>query len=395
MEKLRGQIQAVLSEKEISPDISLIELINQRIQPPVDVTADDVYIRAMYLVSDQVNSYGGRFPKEEQEQIARLVIDSPVLIGHNKEKLPVGRNFKAELVDKGNSVWVKVWFYWLKNSGNAESLKENIDHGIYKECSLGFSFELPECAICRQDIRKCQHIPFRTYLDGSGMETQAYFNYRKVVKVLETSIVYRGATPDTSFSADLEVFTKDKFSGQTAGLRPQKIEYQPAEVIIAELSQALQHLPASLPNAPAGELLLQELPPAGLPLTALHPEGIDLFHLKETLQRAKEMLISYCEEKRSFVQLQNEYADEIKRMAKAISVCKGNKGLSEIVERLISSGNLSQEDLQTLKKQVRDEFNQVFQSRPRGTMDASRESNIRNVTEFKIGMSTYPSPSLP
>lgn len=70
MEKLKGQIQAVLSEKEISPDLSLIELINQRIQPPVDVTAEDIYIRAMYLVSDQVNSYGGRFPKEEQEQIA-------------------------------------------------------------------------------------------------------------------------------------------------------------------------------------------------------------------------------------------------------------------------------------------------------------------------------------
>ena len=96
MKKLLGQIQAQLSEKEENISDDLIFLINSRIQPPVPVTPEDVYVRAMYLISDKVNSYGGCFPQEEHPHLARLIIDSPVLVGHNKEKLPVARNFNTE-----------------------------------------------------------------------------------------------------------------------------------------------------------------------------------------------------------------------------------------------------------------------------------------------------------
>jgi hypothetical protein len=167
MEELLGKIEAKLQEnfvgqtggEEISDE--LIFLINSRIKPPKPVTKADVYIRTMFLVSDEVNSYGGRFPIEELPKIAELVIDSPVIVGHTKEKLPIARNFKAELAERNGKKWVKVWFYWLKNSKDALSLKENIDHGIYKECSLGFVFEFPECGICGEDMRRCQHIPFK------------------------------------------------------------------------------------------------------------------------------------------------------------------------------------------------------------------------------------------
>jgi hypothetical protein len=57
----------------------------------------------MFLISDQVNSYGGCFPSDEHEDLARLLIDSPVLVGHTKDKLPIARNFKAELVEKDES----------------------------------------------------------------------------------------------------------------------------------------------------------------------------------------------------------------------------------------------------------------------------------------------------
>jgi len=364
MQKLKGQIQAVLSEKEISPDEGLVELINTRIKPPVSVTIDEVHIRAMYLVSDQVNSYGGRFPIEEQAKIAELVIDSPVLIGHNKEKLPIGRNFKADLVDKDGKSWVKVWFYWLKNSNNSESLKENIDHGIYKECSLGFTFEFPECSVCLEDIRKCQHIPFKTYLDSSGNQQQVFFNYRKIVKVLETSIVYRGATPDTSFSADLELFQKEAIESKATVTSQKKIEFQPAEVLMAELSEAV----AALPTIP-------------LPGT----EGVNLFHLKQLLLKTKELLVSYSQMAVALEKLQAEYESDILKMSQAITACRQNSRGSGLVERLISSGNLDLEDLRSLKKQVQQEFNQVFQREPRGRVVPDQSSKVQDLREFKIG----------
>lgn len=208
MENLLSRVEAFLSEKEIEVSDELVFLINTRIKPPVPVNKEDIYIRAMYLVSDQINSFGGCFPLDEHPKLAELLVDSPVLIGHSKEKLPIARNFKADLVKKDEVNWVKVYFYWLKNSPEADSLKENIDHGIYKECSIGFSFEFPECSICGEDMRRCQHIPFRTYEKENGEKTQAFYNYRNIIKVHETSLVYRGAVFGTSMTNELYLFQK-------------------------------------------------------------------------------------------------------------------------------------------------------------------------------------------
>jgi hypothetical protein len=234
MEELLGKIEARLQEKEEEISDGLIFLINSQIKPPKPVTKEDVYIRTMFLVSDEVNSYGGRFPIEELPNIAELVIDSPVIVGHTKERLPIARNFKAELVERDGTRpalrlpqkaggrrksssrgknWVKVWFYWLRNSKDALSLKENIDHGIYKECSLGFVFEYPECSICGEDMRRCQHVPFKTYQTEDGEKDgdpprEAFFNYRNITRILETSLVYRGAVPNTSMSDELLVYQK-------------------------------------------------------------------------------------------------------------------------------------------------------------------------------------------
>ncbi len=208
MEHLLGKLEAYLSEKEIEVSDELVSLINTRIKPPLPVKKDDIHIRAMYLISDQVNSFGGCFPLEEHPRLAELLVDSPVLIGHSRERLPIARNFKADLIKKDGANWIKVYFYWLKNSPEAKSLKDNIDHGIYKECSIGFSFEFPECSICGQDMRRCPHIPFRTYEKETGEKSQAYYNYRNIVKVHETSLVYRGAVFGTSLTNELDLFQK-------------------------------------------------------------------------------------------------------------------------------------------------------------------------------------------
>jgi len=197
-----GRVTARLAEPgEIIPP-EFADLINVNIQPPTQVTVDDVYVRAMYIVSDQVNSFGGRFPSDEHERLARLLVDSPVLVGHRKDRLPVGRNFHAVMVERHGRPWVKSYFYWLRSADGAEQLRDNIDGGIYKECSIAFTFHLPECSVCGKDIRRCEHEPFEEYQRG-GIQEKCYFNYRQIEQILETSLVYRGAVPDTSVSKDL------------------------------------------------------------------------------------------------------------------------------------------------------------------------------------------------
>lgn len=182
----------------------LVACINSNVKPPEEVLAGDVYIRAMYVVSDEVNSFGGRFPADELENVARLMIDSPVMVGHRKDKLPIARNFHARVEQRGEHLWVKSYFYWLKKADNARDLQENIDGGIYKECSIGFTFHLAECSICSRDIRVCEHEPFKIYSGRNGHTSEACrFDYRRIDRVLETSLVYRGALPNTSVTKEL------------------------------------------------------------------------------------------------------------------------------------------------------------------------------------------------
>ena len=192
-----GRITARLADPTEPVAANLVDLINRNINPPTPVTASDVFIRAMYVVSDEVNSFGGRFPPEEHSRLAELLVDSPVIVGHRKDKLPIARNFHAEVVSRQGQSWVKSYFYWLKSAEGSENLRENIDGGIYKECSIGFTFQFPECSICGKDIRTCQHEPFAEY-DDEGSRRICHFNYRQIERVLETSLVYRGAVPETT-----------------------------------------------------------------------------------------------------------------------------------------------------------------------------------------------------
>jgi hypothetical protein len=147
-----------------------------------------------------------------------MLIDSPVMVGHRRDSLPLARNFKAIKVEVDGRTWIKSYFYWMKDSEGAEDLKNNIDGGIYKECSVSFLFSLPECSICGKDIRNCRHLPFSEYEVKPGRTEIAHFNYRNIEKVLETSLVFRGSIPDTKITNKLTT------EGETSALRGEVIE---------------------------------------------------------------------------------------------------------------------------------------------------------------------------
>ena len=92
--KKEAQLQAPKKEAKAE----LIELINSRVGPNHNLLEKDVFIRSMYLVSDQINSFGGRFDRIELQKMAELAIDCPVIVGHWHDRLPIARNFKAEIV---------------------------------------------------------------------------------------------------------------------------------------------------------------------------------------------------------------------------------------------------------------------------------------------------------
>ena len=115
-----GRLSARLAEPSDTPLPSpLVERLNRVVNPPEPLSDKDIYVRAMYIVSNEVNSFGGCFPADEHAHLCRLLPDAPVMVGHRKDKLPVGRTFHAETVERSGSRWVKTYFYWLKNAAGA------------------------------------------------------------------------------------------------------------------------------------------------------------------------------------------------------------------------------------------------------------------------------------
>ncbi len=198
---LIGELTVAPGSQPATVDESVITLINERIQPPEPVTADGIHVRSLRLISDEVNDHGGRFPAEEHERLCELIVDSPVLIGHDRTQLPMARNFAARILHDGDRQWVSVWFYWMRNP-SGDRLAADIDGGVVKEGSIGFEFRTPQCSICGQDIRRCEHIPGEPYTFATGERRIAHYEYRDLVRVLETSLVYRGATPGTRLGND-------------------------------------------------------------------------------------------------------------------------------------------------------------------------------------------------
>jgi len=100
-----------------------------------------------------------------------------------------------------------------------------IDSGVYNEASIAFLYRTPTCSICGEDLRQCPHWPGRTY-DGS----LCFYWYDGVERVMEGSIVYRGAAEGTGFELDnpvapdslrldfTSVETGEPSAGESAGM---------------------------------------------------------------------------------------------------------------------------------------------------------------------------------
>jgi hypothetical protein len=158
------------------------------------------------VVNDLVNSHGGRFRREDLTKLCELIIDTPVLVGHNRAETPLARTFHAELEERGDVLWLKSYFYWPK-SGEQDDLLLKIDSGILKECSISFIYTTPECSVCGEDIRKCPHEL------GAGADAP-HFIYGGISQVLETSLVYKGSVKGTYITDKLSISpTPEKIEG--------------------------------------------------------------------------------------------------------------------------------------------------------------------------------------
>ncbi|MEE9552946.1 MAG: hypothetical protein V3W18_01515 [candidate division Zixibacteria bacterium] len=210
MDKLKEILIEKLSVRKPEGRLEfLIDRINRTIKPPKEATQENVNIRVMYIVNDRVNSHGGRFKRADLLKLCSLIVDTPVLIGHNRAGEPLARNFHAELEQREGAIWLKSYFYWPRVPENErDTLLEKIDSGILKECSISFIYTFPECSECGRDMRSCPH----EIGDGKAGDNDSitHFIYNGISQVLETSLVYKGSVKGTFLSDKLADYPIDE-----------------------------------------------------------------------------------------------------------------------------------------------------------------------------------------
>lgn len=149
---------------------------------------DEVAVFTLDLCNDQVDRHFSRFPENELEAINRMVPGRPLMERHDlRGSLPRGTFFRSNIHRDNAKTSVRPDVYVLRTKENEDFIL-NIEGGVYRETSIGFSFRTPECSICQKDLRTCDHIPGRSY----GADT-CHYVMRDVLEVIEGSVVPSGS----------------------------------------------------------------------------------------------------------------------------------------------------------------------------------------------------------
>lgn len=246
-EPVTTQRTASIDPAAETPAAELLARVNALAVKPL--SADDVYIRSMYLCSDRVCEADWlRFTPRALAQIARHVCGRSVLAGHNRSSLPLARFFHAVVTAREDAPgrWVRAWFYWLRATAGALDLLRNIDGGVYREVSISWRYRGDTCSVCGAGRHGCDHVPGELY-DGS----RCHRIVDKIVDVLEGSLVYRGADADACLVGAHGVGTQGA-DGRSGGLFA--LDARGA----AALAELLFDLPATVERA----FLCGDVPPA-------------------------------------------------------------------------------------------------------------------------------------
>ena len=169
-----------------TPDDAMMRQINKFTLEPL--TRDQVAAFTMDLCNDQIDTYYSRFPEKELRKIMRMVVGRPLMELHDlRGRLPRGTFFRAEMVKNGDVTSVRPDVYILRTPSNEEFIA-HIVGGVYRDTSIGFSFDWAECSICNSDLHECSHWPG---MDYNGQ--RCHYVMHGVDKVYEGSVVPAGA----------------------------------------------------------------------------------------------------------------------------------------------------------------------------------------------------------
>ena len=167
----------IIKSKELSQgnvDIAQdINLINKFTKTPL--SPDEIYAFSIILCDNEIDRDYEAFTEKALKALAKEFIGKPGILNHRADV--AGQNsriYKTQFEDGegmttlgAQKKQLRAWAYMLKSDKNADFIAD-IEAGIKKEVSVGFSSAVPKCSICGEELlwwRSSEHKAGKTY-DG-------------------------------------------------------------------------------------------------------------------------------------------------------------------------------------------------------------------------------------
>lgn len=202
---------------------NLLEAVNRFTLRPLQ--QEEVAVFTLDLCNNRVDKHFSRFPEEELERISRMTPGRPLMERHDlRGTLPRGTFFRSSVHREEDHCSVRPEVYVLRAADNHDFIL-NIEGGVYRETSIGFSFRVPECAVCGKDLRTCDHVPGRSYGDRV-----CHFIMRDVLEVIEGSIVPAGSQGTRFVAQQRDQPSLHGIPPETALAHAREIYHKPIEI---------------------------------------------------------------------------------------------------------------------------------------------------------------------
>ena len=207
----------------IESDITQIDgeelaLINKHSKK--ELIQDDVYVYPLVICDNNVDRDKEYFSIQDLDRLKSLFLGKTMIVDHNwKAGGQHSRIYKTEVVPTnvasdnpdGEAYYqLKGWAYTLKKN---DVLIDNIEAGIYKEVSAGFSVSDFQCSICKNsyfDMNNCSHIKGRTY-QMEGKQVECLLRMKDPKDAYEVSFV---AVPAQTMAGVTKGFDLSKFEDE-------------------------------------------------------------------------------------------------------------------------------------------------------------------------------------
>ena len=177
---------ALIATRAVEADDAVVDAVNRFTLR--DFSRDEFAVFRLDLCHNLIDKHHSRFPEEELEKINAMVVGRPLLERHDlRGSLPRGTFFASSVHRDGSTLTVQPDVYVLRTEENRDFIL-NIEGGVYRETSIGFSFKTAECSVCTKDLRRCDHVPGRVY-EGK----RCHYIMRDVIEVIEGSVVSSGS----------------------------------------------------------------------------------------------------------------------------------------------------------------------------------------------------------